>query len=66
MIVLELSDTQSEIQELARKFTREEILPVAAEYDKSGKFPWDIIKKAWSIGILNPHIPQDCGMFINF
>ncbi|XP_032666888.1 probable medium-chain specific acyl-CoA dehydrogenase, mitochondrial isoform X2 [Odontomachus brunneus] len=58
---LELSDTQKEIQELARKFCREEILPSAAEYDKSGKYPWDIIKKAWNIGILNPHIPQHCG-----
>lgn len=58
---LELSDTQKEIQELARKFTREEIIPVAADFDKSGKFPWDIVKKAWDIGILNPHIPQHCG-----
>lgn len=65
MIVLELSDTQKEIQELGRKFSREEILPVAAEYDKNGKYPWDVIKKAWDLGILNPHIPQHCGMFIN-
>ncbi|KAL0101467.1 hypothetical protein PUN28_018949 [Cardiocondyla obscurior] len=57
----ELSDTQKEIQELARKFTREEIIPVAAELDRSGKYPWDIIKKAWSIGLLNKHIPQELG-----
>ncbi|EFN79756.1 Probable medium-chain specific acyl-CoA dehydrogenase, mitochondrial, partial [Harpegnathos saltator] len=56
-----LSDTQKEIQELGRKFTREEIIPVAAEYDKSGKYPWDIIKKAWNVGLLNLHIPQDYG-----
>lgn len=31
-----LSDEQKEIQELARKFTREEIIPVAAQYDKTG------------------------------
>lgn len=51
------------MQELARKFTREEIIPVAAEYDRTGKYPWDIIKKAWSIGLLNKHIPQHCGEF---
>ncbi|KAG5315283.1 ACADM protein, partial [Pseudoatta argentina] len=57
----ELSDTQKEMQELARKFTKEEIIPVAAEYDRTGKYPWDIVKKAWSIGLLNKHIPQHCG-----
>ncbi|XP_012228768.1 medium-chain specific acyl-CoA dehydrogenase, mitochondrial [Linepithema humile] len=57
----ELSDTQKEMQDLARKFTREEIIPVAAEHDKTGKYPWDLIKKAWNIGLLNKHIPQHCG-----
>jgi len=57
----ELSDTQRETQDLARKFAREEIIPAAAEYDRTGKYPWDIIKKAWSIGLMNPHIPQHCG-----
>lgn len=49
------------MQQLARKFTREEIIPVAAEHDKTGKFPWEILKKAWGIGLLNGHIPQKLG-----
>lgn len=57
----ELNETQKEMQELARKFTREEIIPVAAKHDKTGEYPWDIIKKAWSLGLLNKHIPQYCG-----
>ncbi|XP_050588903.1 probable medium-chain specific acyl-CoA dehydrogenase, mitochondrial [Bombus affinis] len=57
----ELNDMQREMQELARKFTKEEIIPVAAEYDRSGKYPWDILKKAWSLGLLNKHIPEHCG-----
>lgn len=64
-IVLEFSDTQKEMQELARKFCREEIIPVAAKYDKTGEYPWDIVKKAWSIGLLNKSIPQHCGMFMD-
>ena len=32
----ELTPEQKEYQETARKFAREEIIPVAAEYDKSG------------------------------
>ncbi|KAI4471521.1 medium-chain specific acyl-coa dehydrogenase mitochondrial-related [Holotrichia oblita] len=58
---LELNETQKEIQQVARKFTREEIIPVAAEYDKSGKYPWEIFKKAWAIGLVNGHIPAHCG-----
>lgn len=61
LIVLELSDTQKEFRDLARKFAREEIIPVAAEYDKTGEYPWDIIKKAHSVGLLNGHIPEHCG-----
>ncbi|XP_031846764.1 medium-chain acyl-CoA dehydrogenase [Nomia melanderi] len=57
----ELTDVQKEMQELARKFTKEEIIPVAAEHDRTGKYPWDIIKKAWSLGLLNKEIPQHCG-----
>lgn len=57
----ELNETQKEMQQLARKFAREEIIPVAAEYDKSGKYPWEIFKKAWEIGLVNSHIPAHCG-----
>ncbi|KRT80699.1 hypothetical protein AMK59_5339, partial [Oryctes borbonicus] len=57
----ELNETQKEIQQLARKFVKEEVIPVAAEYDKSGKYPWEIIKKAWSLGLMNGHIPSHCG-----
>lgn len=60
-IISELNDTQREFQELARKFTREEIIPVAAEHDKTGKFPWEIIKKAHALGLMNSHIPTHCG-----
>jgi len=60
-IISELSAEQKEIQELARKFTRDEIIPKAAEHDRTMEYPWDIIKKAWTLGLLNTHIPKDCG-----
>lgn len=34
-----LNEEQKSIQEMARKFTREEIIPVAAEHDRTGKYP---------------------------
>lgn len=59
--IIELSDTQKEFRDLARKFAREEIIPVAAEYDRTGQYPWEIIKKAHAVGLLNGHIPEHCG-----
>ncbi|CAD7080767.1 unnamed protein product [Hermetia illucens] len=56
-----LSDEQREMQDVARKFAREEILPRAAHHDKTGEYPWEIIKKAWEVGLLNNHIPAEIG-----
>lgn len=56
-----LSDDQKEIVELAKKFTREEIIPVAAEYDRTGEYPWPVFKKAWELGLLNNHVPAEIG-----
>lgn len=56
-----LTETQKEMKDVAEKFTREEIIPVAAEYDRSGEYPWPVIKKAWSLGLMNGSIPQEFG-----
>ncbi|KAL1457217.1 hypothetical protein WDU94_001872, partial [Cyamophila willieti] len=60
-ISFELNDTQQEFQALARKFCREEIIPVAGEHDKTGEYPWEIIKKAHQVGLINGHIPASVG-----
>ncbi|GFR14797.1 medium-chain specific acyl-CoA dehydrogenase [Trichonephila clavata] len=57
----ELSAEQKEIQEMARKFAREEILPKAAELDKKGEYPKDIIRKAWELGLMNYTVPVKYG-----
>lgn len=59
----ELNDEQKEMQNLARKFTAEEIIPTAAEYDRTMEYPWPIVKKAWEVGLINNHIPAHCGTF---
>ncbi|XP_025114485.1 medium-chain specific acyl-CoA dehydrogenase, mitochondrial-like [Pomacea canaliculata] len=60
-VSFELTPEQKEYKESARKFAREEILPRAAEYDKTGEYPWETIKKAWKLGLMNLHIPEHCG-----
>jgi acyl-CoA dehydrogenase len=61
MIDFSLSDEQKQLQELARKFAKEEIIPKAAHYDETGKYPVDIAKKAWELGLMNTHIPAEYG-----
>ncbi|XP_013162289.1 PREDICTED: probable medium-chain specific acyl-CoA dehydrogenase, mitochondrial isoform X1 [Papilio xuthus] len=65
-LCFELNDEQKALQDLARKFTKEEIIPVAAQYDKTGEYPWPIVKKAWELGLMNGHIPEHCGGMGNF
>lgn len=61
MIDFELTDDQKQLQDLARKFAKEEIIPKAEHHDESGEFPREIAKKAWELGLMNTHIPQEYG-----
>lgn len=56
-----MSVEQREIQELALKFARNEMIPVAQQYDEEGKFPMEIFKKAWELGLVNTCIPSEYG-----
>ena len=56
-----LSDEQQALQETARRFAREEIAPIAAQYDQSGEFPREIIQKAWELGLSSAAIPTEYG-----
>lgn len=60
MISFSLTDEQKELQRLARDFALKEIRPKAEEHDREGKFPIEIAKKAFEIGLMNLNIPQDC------
>jgi alkylation response protein AidB-like acyl-CoA dehydrogenase len=44
MIDYFLSDEQKEIRRLAREIAQKEIAPMAAHYDRTGEFPWPIVK----------------------
>ena len=60
-ISFELSEEQKEFQSLARRFTAEHIIPVAAKFDASGEYPTEVLKKAWGLGLMNGHIPAEYG-----
>jgi acyl-CoA dehydrogenase len=61
MIDFSLTEEQEALRNLAREFTQKEIVPKAKHYDETGEYPWEIVKKAWEIGLLNTHIPEQYG-----
>jgi acyl-CoA dehydrogenase len=56
-----LTDEQKALREMAHDFAAKEMRPVAWEYDKDGTWPEEILKKAWELGIMNSHIPEEYG-----
>lgn len=61
MISFELTDEQKALQDLARKFALNDVRPVAAACDHDSRFPEEVMRKAWEIGLLNDCIPQANG-----
>jgi acyl-CoA dehydrogenase len=57
----QLDDDLLTLQEAARRFADEEIIPIAAEYDVSGEFPMEIMRKAWELGLSHTFIPEEHG-----
>src|SRR5215216_1131613 len=60
-ISFELADEQKALRHLAREFAQNEIRPKAAEYDEHSTHPADVIEKAYAIGLMNPHVPEEYG-----
>jgi acyl-CoA dehydrogenase len=56
-----LTDEQKDMREMAHNFAEKEIRPVAWDYDKDGTWPQEIIEKAWEVGLMNTHIPEEYG-----
>ncbi len=61
MIGFSLTEEQQILRDTAHKFAENEIRPVAAEYDKSGDFPWDVMQKAFETGLMNAELPEEYG-----
>jgi len=56
-----LTTEQREIHELAMKFAKNEMIPVAQEFDEKGIFPLELFKKAWELGLINTCLPAAYG-----
>jgi acyl-CoA dehydrogenase len=56
-----LTPDQESLRDLARKFARTEMEPHAAECDRAGRFPEEIYRKAFDLGLMNLNVPSDFG-----
>ncbi len=56
-----LTEDQQMIQAAAREFAQNEIVPVAAAFDESGKFPEETIRKAGELGFMGIEVPEEYG-----
>jgi len=56
-----LSEDSLALQEVARKFAREEMLPKAAHHDQTMEYPQEIFKQAWELGLVNCHVSEELG-----
>ncbi len=61
MISFSLTEEQEMLRQEARKFAQREIVPVAAQHDRSGEFPRDIVQKAFDMGLMNDVVPEEYG-----
>ena len=56
-----LSEEQEMLVRMTRDFVEDNIIPVAAEYDKKARFPEKIFHKARELGIVNMLVPEEYG-----
>nr|WP_153819108.1 acyl-CoA dehydrogenase family protein [Polyangium spumosum] len=56
-----MSEEHKGLIETARRFTKERITPIAAACDHESRFPMEVFREAWEIGLVNPTVPAEYG-----
>ena len=61
MYDLYFTEEQQQLRKTARDFARSKIVPVAGQLDEEGHFPVELLKEAWSLGLMNCEVPEEFG-----
>jgi short-chain 2-methylacyl-CoA dehydrogenase len=56
-----LNEEQQAIRDTCRDFAEQEIKPLAEEMDRTGEFPYEVIRKMGELGLLGLPFPEDYG-----
>ena len=59
--IFPFTDEHKMIRDTARDFAQKEIAPIAAEFDESGEFPMETIKKMGAMGFMGIEVPEAYG-----
>ncbi|MBU0516899.1 MAG: acyl-CoA dehydrogenase family protein [Proteobacteria bacterium] len=57
----DLTDEQRRLQNKARQFAQNELLPHATRWDRNGEFPRDLVRKMGEAGLLGSTVPREYG-----
>lgn len=57
----ELTEEQQMLQKMARDFAQSEVLPRAAEIDKSHRHPQELVKRMAELGLMGVAVPDEYG-----
>ncbi|MCL5611639.1 MAG: acyl-CoA dehydrogenase family protein, partial [Chloroflexi bacterium] len=60
-VLFPLSDEHKMIRDAAHDFAQKEIAPIAAQFDESGEFPYETIKKMGGMGFMGIEVPEQYG-----
>ena len=58
---LTLTDEHAMLLTAVRDFAQREIAPIAAEYDESGAFPLETVRKMGAMGLMGIEVPEEYG-----
>jgi acyl-CoA dehydrogenase len=61
VVDLSPTDKKKDLRELAHDFAEKEIRPVAWDFDRDSTWPQAIIDKAFEVGLMNTHVPEEYG-----
>ncbi len=56
-----LTEEHEMIRQTAQEFAQKEIAPIAAEFDESGEFPFETVKKMGAMGFMGIEVPEEYG-----
>ncbi len=56
-----LTDEHRMIRQAAREFAEQEIAPIAAQFDETGEFPLETIRKMGEMGFMGIEVPEEYG-----
>lgn len=60
-LTLQMTEEHEMLVKMVRDFAQSEIAPIAAEFDETGDFPLETIKKMGAMGLMGIEVPEEYG-----